>query len=272
MSSSSVRPGPASSPNHTTGPRGRQRAAGWRWLLLVLGLMLLGVGGFWVFSPLLIELEWDAPRASFLGTWLIGTPAGHVTGDSDSMSRGQFAGIGAGYLGLVLLTQYLFLLPRGSWRLKLSASGRPMFLAALGAGFAAMMLTIGLIATLMTFGGWWRDHIANDANFAPVWIAMAIVWVAWTIGLLLYWRGMDRPTAIARTLRWLIGGTILETLVAGPVHVWITREADCYCARGSYTGLVFGLTIAVWVFGPGVFLLFMREHQRRKELATHESQ
>ena len=73
--------------------------------------------------------------------------------------------------------------------------------------------------------------------------------------------------------RALLAGTVLELLVSGPAHVWAVRrqsaglfDHDCYCARGSYTGLVFGCTALVWLFGPGVFLLVLRERKRREEL------
>jgi len=50
------------------------------------------------------------------------------------------------------------------------------------------------------------------------------------------------------------------------VPVYATRQDDCYCARGSYTGLVFGATVLLWAFGPGVFLLFVREKRRTEKL------
>jgi hypothetical protein len=69
---------------------------------------------------------------------------------------------------------------------------------------------------------------------------------------------------MGRVVRGLIAGSVLEMLVAVPIYV--TREDDCYCARGSYAGLVFGVTVILWAFGPGVFLLFMREKRRREKL------
>ncbi len=67
-------------------------------------------------------------------------------------------------------------------------------------------------------------------------------------------------------IRGLIGGSVLELFVAIPVYA--TRQDDCYCARGSYAGVIFGGTVLVWAFGPGVLFLFAREKERRKKLAN----
>ena len=66
----------------------------------------------------------------------------------------------------------------------------------------------------------------------------------------------------------LIAGTMLEMMIAAPVHAWVMHDRgdDCYCRRGSYTGVVFGCTAIVWVFGPGVLMLLAREKKRRETL------
>ena len=57
----------------------------------------------------------------------------------------------------------------------------------------------------------------------------------------------------------------MELLVAIPTHAFVyRRDDDCYCVRGSYTGIVFGLTVLLWAFGPGLVLLAWREKQRRE--------
>jgi hypothetical protein len=73
---------------------------------------------------------------------------------------------------------------------------------------------------------------------------------------------------VARLIRGLIAGSVLELFVAVPIYA--TRQEECYCARGSYAGLVFGTTILLWAFGPGVFLLFVKEKHRREKLLDFE--
>ena len=56
----------------------------------------------------------------------------------------------------------------------------------------------------------------------------------------------------------------VSNFVSVPVNA--TRQDACHCARGSYTGLIFGATVLLWAFGPGVFLLFIREKRRTEKL------
>jgi hypothetical protein len=62
----------------------------------------------------------------------------------------------------------------------------------------------------------------------------------------------------------LLVGSILELLVATGVYVWKTDEDNCWCARGSYTALVFSATAMLWAFGPGLLFLFLREARYRR--------
>jgi hypothetical protein len=173
-------------------------------------------------------------------------------------------------IGAFLLGQWLFLLPRGQWRIDLTQNPRPMKRAAIVAGAIAMLLMVGLAAALLDFGDYWQTWTAVDQDkghsgqdFRIVWMVMAVLWAAWGIFFYRYFRSAsDGYTAFTRVFRGLVSGTVLELLVAGPVHAFHTSKDDCYCAKGSYTGLVFGCTAAVWLFGPGVFLLFLRESHR----------
>ena len=72
-------------------------------------------------------------------------------------------------------------------------------------------------------------------------------------------------------IRGLIAGSVLEVMVAVPVHVWAARQRDCYCCRGSYTTLVIAGTVLIWAFGPGIILLYMREKYRRAKLIDADS-
>jgi hypothetical protein len=91
-----------------------------------------------------------------------------------------------------------------------------------------------------------------------------ILWILWSVVFCIYFRQTDYYTWAGRIVRGLIAGSILELFISIPIY--ITREEDCYCARGSYAGIVFGGTVLLWAFGPGVFLLFLREKRRIEKL------
>ena len=147
------------------------------------------------------------------------------------------------------------------------------------ASFITMLLSIGLIATIMEIPEWWTattlaDPIAADnhedytQDFRVVWVVMGALWAGWAVVFWRYARSLDRWTATTKVLRALMAGTMLEMMIAAPVHAWVMHDRgdDCYCRRGSYTGVVFGITAIVWVFGPGVLMLLARERKRRENL------
>jgi len=136
-----------------------------------------------------------------------------------------------------------------------------------------MMLSIGVLATLMEIPDWWlrlttEDGIDTTQHFGVVWVVMAALWTFWGVVFYRHMRGRDRLTALQKVFRWLFAGTIIEMVFAVPAHVLILRArgTDCYCERGTWTGVAFGCTAALWLFGPGVVLLLWRERARREQL------
>jgi len=168
-------------------------------------------------------------------------------------------------LGAVVNTQWLFLCPRGQLAIRFDAEGRPLVRSIIVAALLFTLLSTAMAATLLELLGWW-----DVTNLAVVWMVMGVVWIVWTFIFYVYWRGKERKTYIIKTLKWLFGGSILELLVATPVHamVWKRAANNCYCSQGSYTGLVLGGVVLLWTFGPGLLLLFMYEKQRRESLLS----
>jgi hypothetical protein len=240
--------------------RGGSLLSGLRLVIFVIGLVLLAAGLIWSVCPLM-------PREVKIGKVVVFGLLG-VPGIAGSSSAKYLASL-AVYMGLFLLTQWLLLAPRGTWRIRLGDEARPLWRSALAGGFVAMLLSIGLLASLQELRGRWQSF--DERGYGAGWLlAMGGVWLGWAVVFALYYRSLDRRLMVSRMLRLLIGGTILELLVAAPVYALAKADdrlsSECYCARGSYTGLVLGLTAAIWLFGPGLLLLFLREKKRRQHL------
>jgi hypothetical protein len=169
-------------------------------------------------------------------------------------------------VGVMLVTQWLFLSPRGNLAIHLSRHGRPMGRSIAAAAFIAMLLSTAFAATLLEISGWW----SSQKSYAVVYAAMSVMWLGWAIVFYVYWRGRDQTTYLSKMLMWLFGGSVLELLVAAPVHamVWGRAKYGCYCSQGSYVGLVLGGVVLLWTFGPGILLLFAHEKYRREPLIT----
>jgi hypothetical protein len=243
---------------------------------LIAGVLCTLAGVFWIFN--LSWPKWEIfPGDIKPGAGLLGVMGFWCT-------EGNYAIWAAGYLGIFLITQWFFLGPRGSWRVRLSAGGRPLRLSILCAALMAALLTVGLLAVLDETTGVWhtlafaapsdgvKDSDGLEPLIWPVATALGISWLAWAIIFFVYWRRGNQADPLGGMLRALMGGSILELLIATPVHVLVLRSNDkCYCERGSYTGLVLGGTVLLWTFGPGLVLLFLREKERRTPLLEPEA-
>lgn len=232
-----------------------------RWLILILGLLSLG-GWFWYFTvgPFTHETMGFHITPAIWG----GYPA-HLLGFTSEPA--YLVSCGLFVLGVMLLMQWLFLRPRRHFTIQLASTSRPMRTAVIAAAFMAMMLTTGLIVTLFEMADWWEPILGQEMRgMYFVWGGMALLWAIWAVVLFIYWRQGDRYTWLGRITRALFAGSIAEMLVATGVFAWNPHNGDCYCARGSYSGLVLGGTVLVWAFGPGIVLLFMRERYRRERL------
>jgi hypothetical protein len=240
--------------------------------MIVLAILMLHVFVVLLFNPTFEINEW-------LGGGIAGTPFSPATitksnGEIDLEKEGGIYWIRASaYLFLFLLTQWLFLCPRGSWKLSVSAAGPLPRRSLWAAGFVGMLLAMGFIATFMEIPNLWialttQNGINSPQHFGAVWVLMAGLWAFWAWVFYVYNRGRDRYSAMARIFRWLIAGTVLELLFAGPAHALIvnSRGDECYCERGTWTGIAFGCTAGFWLFGPGAVLLIMREWKRREQL------
>ena len=232
-----------------------------RWLILVVGLLCFVAGVVWI-----VGMHWGP------GAGLVGTPWFFIFAFADSpvLKLWDYLFDSMLFLGLFLLTQWMFLRPRRGWTFKLTSKGRPMPVSIVAAAFITMLLTVGFAATLLELPFWWGADLVEPTGpyLGWLWLAMVLIWGVWSVIFFLYWRQGDRYTQMGKVIRGLVAGSFLELFVATAVYVWDPhkQQDECYCARGSYTGRVFGGTVLMWAFGPGIVLLFLREKYRMQKL------
>jgi hypothetical protein len=230
-----------------------------RGMLLVAALLCLAAGLWWAVSPLLFDIEDGDVRlvpVRLLPTYWILFPLGD---DSDG-----YPGTLALFLGTLLLTEWMFLRPRKGWKIRMVETGRPLKTAVAAAAFMAMMLTFGAFAVLAELLGFW-NQLLDDDSWKLLMGANLVLWLLWALIFHFRFRNGTRLEQLEAMARGLITGSLLELVVAAGVFVWKTDEEDCYCARGSYVGLVFAGTVLLWAFGPGLVFLFLREARYRRK-------
>ena len=237
--------------------RAKRTAGKLKWILLVLWILCL-VGG--LVCILGVFFDFGVGLAGAPGIVLLG-PLYRIF---ENMNQQGYLFIVLLYVGFFFFTQWLFLSPRRLWKIKTISTGRPMKKAAVGAAFAMMLLFAGFVYSILDlFSIEITESQTNVLEYLLVLVPL-VLWILWSIIFCIYFRQTDYYTWAGRIVRGLIAGSILELFVSIPIY--ITREEDCYCARGSYAGIVFGGTVLLWAFGPGVFLLFLREKHRIEKL------
>lgn len=237
------------------------RAYRFRWWLLIVATLCLLAGLSWLVSPLLTTDF--ANDGHLLPTMLLPTSAVFAARE-DLETKLDYALTLVLFLGVLLLTQWMFLRPRRIWTVRLAEESRPLKSAMVAAAFMAMMLTVGMVATFMELIApevWLLD--SDWVLWPGVLLGTTALWAAWGIAFYLHARDGDRVTQLQKTTHALIAGSVLELFVAIGVFVWNPQDEDCWCARGSYTGLVFAATVMIWAFGPGLVLLFVKVRGRR---------
>ncbi|MCC7146995.1 MAG: hypothetical protein IT443_11170 [Phycisphaeraceae bacterium] len=260
-------------------PHARTLGAKLRWVLLVGGLLCWLGGMFYLFNCL-----WPEWRILPLGDPSKGWGLLGVMGIYPD-SEWKYLWSTAAYLGVFLVTQWLFLGPGRAWKPGLAEEARPLRRSLVAGSFMAGVISIALLATVLHLLGWWRWVLAPETFWEPFlsgssekesveeirhWplvLALVLAWGVWLIVFTAYSRQISHQTFVSKVLRGLIGGSVLETLVAAPAQALVRNPDDCYCMRGSYTGLILGLTALFWTFGPGIALLFIREKNRLRKLA-----
>jgi hypothetical protein len=121
---------------------------------------------------------------------------------------------------------------------------------------AALLYTALLFAATMSI----MMAVYGDDISEPVfWVIVGILplnWIGWSVAFCLFSRSMEPESFIRRLMHWLIGGSILELLIAVPSHI-IVRHRDVCCAHGlTAAGLTTGLAVIFFAFGPGLYFLY----------------
>ena len=244
----------------------QEKAYKLRHLILTLGSVFTVAGLVWVLLPFLYGID----DSEFSPMGIFGTVlAFHPFASESELKYAINAVI---VIGIVLLLQWAFLRPGKNFKVRLTTEGRPLKTSVFAAGVMAMLLTTGFVSLLLEFPNWWKPIMESDDMLiiASVYGTMLIIWGIWAWIFFIYWKQGDRYTQLGKMIRGLVAGSILEIMVAVPVHIWATRQRECYCCRGTYTTLVLAGTVLIWAFGPGIILLYMREKCRRGNFVEPE--
>jgi hypothetical protein len=143
---------------------------------------------------------------------------------------------------------------------------RSIWLPLLGSSILFATICLGAAIAAVEF-------LKVEQGTNPVAIAILCVagtiWLAW--GVLFWWisRSLDPVGFSARLYKSLFAGSLLELVIAVPMHIIVRRRGEC-CA-GIYTGtaICLGTVAAIISLGPGIFFLFHRRWKQTYACTTN---
>lgn len=93
-------------------------------------------------------------------------------------------------------------------------------------------------------------------------VGAAAVWVGWTVVFLGVSRSVSRGSLGERLYRRLLAGSVMELLVAIPMHMIVRRRDECCAGMFTGLGIGIGLVVLVLALGPAVFVLCFRRYRQ----------
>ncbi|HEX3151298.1 MAG TPA: hypothetical protein VHR66_24685 [Gemmataceae bacterium] len=126
---------------------------------------------------------------------------------------------------------------------------------------AALVFGAGGLATLEYLEGSGSSPEMEVANWLVV-VGTGLVWLGWMV--LFGWlsRSVSPQTINDRMYQLLLAGSVLELLVALPMHLVVRRRTECCAGLATGLGIGVGLFVMLIALGPAVFFLFYRRYHQ----------
>jgi hypothetical protein len=164
---------------------------------------------------------------------------------------------------LFLLGLSLVVIPIGEVRRR-PAGRTPIVFTIIGSSLCAGLLVWGGSLALYELAfppGTRSGPVYDTAGWMTI-AAPLLVWLGWA-GFFSWLAFSAEPLSLAdRANKWLLGGSVLELLVAILSHVIVRRRAECCAGMLTGLGIILGTAIMIVALGPGVFFLFYRRYQQ----------
>lgn len=129
----------------------------------------------------------------------------------------------------------------------------------------ALGLAVYICATNIAFG-----EDGSEPYLWPPFVLFIPVafWLFWGILFYLYYSPERPDRFLTMVTRTLLGGSIMELLVAIPAHIIARRRGECCAPFITYFGIITGIAIGLLAFGPGVFFLLAKRVKAKQNAAA----
>lgn len=196
-----------------------------------------------VFAPVLLSLG-----------WMWGRPDGGFSDATNALSGLYLEGWPFWiFCGVMVLSQVLLLAVPIRITKERPIPRRSIWATAIAAATLFSLVVVGI--TISAGAALWGDDI-EGVGVGLSCLFVLFSWVLWAWVFRGFAQATDPHAYVRRLMKWLLGGSILELLVAVPSHI-VVRHKDVCCAHGlTAIGIATGLVVILMSFGPGIYFLY----------------
>jgi hypothetical protein len=162
-------------------------------------------------------------------------------------------------LSTMLVAQAMLIFGTGSIRLCHPIRKRRLILPVIAAATMLTVLATGLGVAMLELFYLDKSNLPGEILF-PLYVGFS--WIGWGVLLWVHLRDRSRHSILARITTYLFAGSLAELLATVPAHVIVSRRPGCLVGIGTMLGIVAGICVMVFSFGPMIFLLFLRPNYR----------
>ncbi len=99
------------------------------------------------------------------------------------------------------------------------------------------------------------------------WVFLITNWLFWSLVFFFGTRRWQRMNVLNRLTGAIAGGSLIELLITVPSHMIVSRRPGCFVGLMTMSGILAGLYVMLFSFGPGIFLLFTRSRYRQEQIS-----
>jgi hypothetical protein len=130
---------------------------------------------------------------------------------------------------------------------------------------AAVMMTVLIAGITLALG---ELIFKNQGEwFAYVfWAIVAINWLAWGFIFFIWGMRTQRYKTLRNVISTMFAGSLLSLVISIPSHLIVVKRPGCLVGLSTALGIISGIFVMLWAFGPGIILLFLREIRKAQLL------
>lgn len=139
---------------------------------------------------------------------------------------------------------------------------RSLWTTVLAAAFMMGLVVYGAAMAIWDFGSFFVKTPKWNSGW---WVVLALgltSWVAWAFYFHRATKSASPETQLGKIKRHLWTGSILDLLVAIPMHIYVRHKDTCCAGFGTFIGLTCGISVMLFAFGPAIYFLFAERWKR----------